>query len=82
MNEINLALHQHNTSRNHSTTATQGAAARGRWRARVTAGAGGGGAGGGFGRLSCCVVRGFAAFTITHHIKKLPKPIEYLKEKY
>lgn len=84
MNEINLALHQHNTSRNHSTTATQGAASRssdngaetsGR-RPRETAGAGGGGsgwrrqareaagAGGGFGRLSCCVVRGFAAFRL------------------
>lgn len=69
MNEINLALHQHNTSRNHSTTATQGAASRssdngaetsdGRgWRRAREAVE----AGGGFGRLSCYVVRGFAAF--------------------
>lgn len=64
MNEINLALHQHNTSRNHSTTATQGAAARSsdngaetssarEWRrARVAVGAGDGGRGRRRGRVA------------------------------
>lgn len=131
MNEINLALHQHNTSRNHSTTATQGAASRssdngeetsgrprvgagahGRRRACVAAGArgrrrerrerreaGGGGrgrrrerveaageGGGGRGRRfwAAVVLRSarLCRVQITHRIKKSPKPVEYLKEKY
>lgn len=102
MNEINLALHQHNTSRNHSTTATQGAASRSSdngeetsgGRPREAARAGGGRerlererveAGGRGRRFWAAVVLRSARLCrvqITHRIKKSPKPVEYLKEKY